>query len=100
MSVNTHVLRSNGDRHLHLGTSEPALSSSLKTIHAVSAPPMGKKESTEGKALSTASKATPWDPLEETHFFLILLSQQGASYLKSVNVGKTFLTVMLVNCKH
>ena len=99
MPVNTPILGSNDDGHLHLGTSEPALSSSLKTIYAVSAPPMRKKESTEGKALSTASKATPWDPLEETHFFLILL-RQGTSYLKSVNVGKTFLAVILVSCKH
>ena len=75
MPVNTHILRSNDDGHIHLGTSEPALSSSLKTIYAVSAPPMRKKESTEGKALSTASKAIPWDPLEETHFFIILLCQ-------------------------
>ena len=99
MPVNTHILRSNDDGHIHLGTSEPALSSSLKTMYAVSAPPMRKKESTEGKALSTASKATPWDPLEETHFFRIIL-RQGRSYLKSVNVGKTFLAVMLVSCKH
>ena len=97
MPVNTPILRSNDDDHLYLGTSEPALSSSLKTIYAVSAPPMRKKESTEGKALSTASKATPWDPLEETHFLLILHS---TSYLKSVNVGKTFLAVILVSCKH
>ena len=95
MPVNTPILGSNDDGHLYLGTSEPALSSSLKTIYAVSAPPMRKKESTEGKALSTASKATPWDPLEETHFFIILLCQ-GTSYLKSVNVGSTFLAVMLV----
>ena len=95
MPVNTPILRSNDDGHLHLGTLEPALLSSLKTIHAVSASPMRKKKSTKEKALSTASKATPWDPLEETHFFIILL-RQGASYLKSVNVGKTFLAVMLV----
>ena len=48
----------------YLGAFEPAFSSSLKTMYAVNTPPMRKKESTDGKALSTASNASPWEPLK------------------------------------
>ena len=53
-----------GFLYFHLGTFEPAFSSSLKTMYAVSTPPMRKNESTDGKALSTASKASPCEPLK------------------------------------
>ena len=51
--------------YFHLGVFEPALSSSLKTMYAVNAPPMRKNESTDGTALITASNATPCEPLKE-----------------------------------
>ena len=77
---------------------DPALSSSLKTMYAVKVPPMRKNESTEGKALSTASKASPCEPLEKPcGKVLQILSNQ---YLIRDNVGTTFLTVKLVSSKH
>ena len=83
---------------LHLGMFDPALSSSLKTMYAVKVPPMRKNESTEGKALSTASKASPCEPLEKPCGRVLgVLSNQ---YLIRDNVGTTFLTVMPVSSTH
>ena len=77
---------------------DPALSSSLKTMYAVKVPPMRRNESTEGKALSTASKASPCEPLEKPCGRVLgVLSNQ---YLKRENVGTTFLTVMPVSSTH
>ena len=45
--------------------SEPALSSSLNMMYPVRVPPIRKKESTEGRAFRTASKATPQPPLKQ-----------------------------------
>ena len=79
---------------LHLGVFDPALSNSLKKMYAVNVPPMRKNESTEGTALSTASKSSPCEPLKRN--CVEVTEVACIPYLTIDNLGTTFLTVVAI----